>query len=123
MKNEKFRNKSFPKSIGCAFKGLTAAFKEERNFRIYIAIAAVFLVLNILTGSGKYDYAVFVLSAAAVFGAELLNTAIERVCDSRSGEENSDIRFIKDVSAGAVLMLGIGFFVCQGITLISNLLD
>ncbi len=123
MKNEKFRNKSFSRSIFCAFKGLTAAFKEERNFKIYIAVAAVFLVLNILTGSGKYDYIVFILSAAAVFGAELINTAIERVCDSQNSNDNSDIRFIKDVSAGAVLMLGIGFFVCQGLTLISNLLD
>ncbi|MDO4945504.1 MAG: diacylglycerol kinase [Ruminococcus sp.] len=123
MKNEKFRNKSFYGSICCALNGLTAAFKEERNFKIYAAIAAVFLGLNVLTGSGKYDYAVFILSAAAVFGAELLNTATERVCDSLTQEENSDIHFIKDVSAGAVLMFGIGFFICQGITLISNLLD
>ncbi len=50
------KNKNFLQSAKCAIRGLEIGFCTERNFKIYCGIALLFLILNILTGSGLYDY-------------------------------------------------------------------
>ncbi|MDE5993323.1 MAG: diacylglycerol kinase, partial [Oscillospiraceae bacterium] len=49
-------------------------------------------------------------------------TAAERICDSFRPEKDKDVEFIKDVSAAAVLVMGIAFFTAEGAVLISNIL-
>jgi diacylglycerol kinase (ATP) len=44
---------------------------------------------------------------ALVWVAELLNTALEVLCDRVSREQDESIRRIKDVAAGAVLIAAI----------------
>lgn len=116
------KNKSFVQSVMCAFRGIAGGLREERNLKIYIGIAAVILALNILTSSGLYDYILLLTLSCGVFAAEYINTAVERLCDSFCGEENRDVRFDKDVSAGAVLVMGIAFFGAEGAVLLSNIL-
>lgn len=121
MKNQRYITKNLLTSVKYAAAGIKAAFGSEKNFLTYTFIAAAFLLFNVITGSGKYDYALLAVCTAAVFSAELINTALERVCDSRTHDESSDIEFIKNVSAGAVLAAGAAFFICEGIVLISNI--
>lgn len=116
------KNKNFLQSVVCAFRGIAGGFREERNFKIYACIAAVVLALNILTSSGLYDYILFLALSCGVFAAEYVNTAVERLCDSFCAEENRDVRFAKDVSAAAVLIMGITFFGAEGAVLFSNFL-
>ena len=116
------KNKKFMKSVACAFRGIAGGFREERNFKIYTGIAAVVLALNILTSSSLYDYILLLALSCGVFAAEYINTAVERLCDSFCTEENKDVGFAKDVSAGAVLMMGIAFFGAEGAVIISNIL-
>ena len=116
------KNKSFLQSVKCAVKGIAAGFRAERNFKIYTVIALVFLVLNILTSSGLYDYLTLLVLTCTVFSAEYVNTAVERLCDSFCSENDKNVRFIKDVAAGAVLVLGVAFFGAEGAILIFNLL-
>lgn len=116
------KNKSFLQSVKCAVKGASSGFRAERNFKIYMVIALVFLALNIITSSGLYDYIILLALACGAFSAEYINTAIERLCDSFCPEDDENVRFIKDVSAAAVLVTGIAFFGGEGAILISNLL-
>lgn len=116
------KNKNFWQSVACALRGMASGFHAERNFKIYIGIALVFLALNILTASGVYDYILLLILSCGVFAAEYINTAVERLCDSFCTEENRDIMFAKDVSASAVLVMGIAFFGAEGAVLVSNIL-
>lgn len=116
------KNRNFWQSLVCAFRGIASGFRTERNFRIYIGIALVFLALNILTSSGFYDYILLLALSCGVFAVEYINTAVERLCDSFCTEENRDVKFAKDVSASAVLVMGIAFFGTEGAVLVSNLL-
>ena len=116
------KNKSFWQSVACALRGIASGFHEERNFKIYIGIALVFLVLNILTSSGLHDYILLLVLSCGVFAAEYINTAVERLCDSFCTEENKDVKFAKDVSASAVLVMGVAFFGAEGAVLVSNVL-
>lgn len=116
------KNKSFWQSVVCALQGIASGFHAERNFKIYIGIAIVFLILNVLTSSGIYDYILLLVLSCGVFAAEYINTAVERLCDSFCMEENKDVKFAKDVSAGAVLVMGIAFFGAEGAVLVTNVL-
>lgn len=116
------KNRNLWQSIACALKGIGCSFRTERNFKIYIGIVFVFLLLNILTLSGLYDYILLLMLSCGVFAAEYVNTAVERLCDSFCTEENKDIRFAKDVSASAVLVMGVAFFGAEGAVLVSNIL-
>lgn len=116
------KNKNFLQSVKCAFKGIVSGFSSERNFKVYLCIAAFFLVLNILLSVGVYDYVLLIICTCGVFAAEYINTAIERICDRLCSKEDKDIGFVKDVSAAAVLICGIAFFCTEGIILISKLL-
>ncbi len=54
------------------------------------------------------EWAVLILTVSAVLCSELMNTAVERLCDLYTTEKNQNIKFIKDVAAGAVLVFSIG---------------
>ena len=43
-----------------------------------------------------------------VLAAELFNTALEQLCDHLHPEKHANIKVVKDVAAGAVLILSIG---------------
>ncbi len=116
------KNKNFLESVVCAFRGLKNGFLSERNFKIYLVIAAVFLILNIILSSGIYDYIILLILTCSAFGAEYLNTAAERICDRFCDKENDDVKFIKDVAAAAVLMSGFAFFIGEGMILIPKML-
>jgi len=48
-----------------------------------------------------------VIAIGLVWVAELFNTAIEKLCDMVCPEQHPQIKFIKDVSAAAVLVTAI----------------
>lgn len=117
----KMKNENFRQSVRCAFRGIISCFRSERNFKIYICIAFIFLALNILTSSGLYDYIVWAALTCGVFSAEYLNTAVERLCDSFCREDDKNVGFVKDAAAASVLVMGIAFFAAEGAVLVSNI--
>ncbi len=116
------KNKNFFESVVCAIRGIISGFKTEKNFKIYIFIALIFLVFNIILSAENYDYIILIVLTSGVFTAEYFNTAAERIVDKFSNEINNDFKFIKDVAAGAVLISGIAFFSVEAIVLISKLI-
>jgi diacylglycerol kinase len=107
------------RSFGFAARGIWIA-RTGRNLRIHLAVAAavVFLVIGYgLTGS---QLGLVIASIATVISAELLNTAIERLCDFVAELHgigtDPRIRDIKDLAAGAVLVVATGAAVIGVIT-------
>lgn len=115
------KNKNILQSIRCAARGMYACFREERNFRDYTVIAAVFLLLNILCTAALWEYIVFITLVSGAFSAEYINTAIERLIDSYDGEINETNKFIKDAAAAGVLAFGLAFFLSEGLILVPKL--
>ncbi len=96
------------KSFLCAFRGIFDAIKSEAHLRFHIVAAFYVAVFAALGDCSKTQWILLILTISSVFCAELINTAFERLCDLYSKEKNEKIRFIKDVSAGAVLVTAIG---------------
>ena len=107
------KNKTFGEAVRCAGRGLLYAFRTERNFRRYLVLAAVFLAVNLGLRVPLPAHIVYIVTICVTFAFEVLNTAVEHLCDSVSDEPRPDIRLIKDIAAGAVLMSSLSFFLSE----------
>jgi diacylglycerol kinase (ATP) len=90
-----------------AFRGIATIFRSEINFVIQSAIALLVLAAGILLGITPTEWIIIILLIGMVLGAEAFNTAIERLCDAIDDQPSPKIRFIKDASAAAVLILSL----------------
>ncbi len=95
----------FKKSFRFAVHGLRYAFQNERNFRIESAIALGILILAFVLELSLLEKSVLLVMCAVVLGMELANTALERVIDMLKPRVHPYARIVKDVMAGAVLLV------------------
>jgi diacylglycerol kinase len=78
-----------------------------RNFRLMLAAAGVVLVVGALLDVSRATWTTLLLCVALVLGAEVLNTAIERLADVVHPNRAPAVRDLKDVAAGAVLVVSL----------------
>lgn len=90
-----------------ALDGLFSVIRNERNFRIHICVAVYVAVFSVIGKVGVPTFLKFLICIGAVMAAELFNTAIELLCDEITHAYNENIKRIKDVSAGAVLVVAL----------------
>ncbi len=91
-------------SFRYALQGLAAVVRSENNMRIHLTAATVVIIAGFLKGLSKVEWLFIAIAVALVFLSEAFNTAIENLCDLYSQEQNKQIKKIKDISAGAVLI-------------------
>ncbi len=90
-----------------AIKGFKACAQTERNFRIHLAAAFYVLIASAVSQLNAIEWTAVLICIGAVTGAELFNTAIEKLCDAFSPGWSKTIGVIKDMAAGAVLMFAV----------------
>jgi diacylglycerol kinase len=103
------------RSFKYAFKGIWCAIITETNMRVHISTAILIFLISPYYNFSKTDFFIILAAIFAVIVLEMLNSAVERTCDLVTKEQNDDVKHIKDITAGAVL-LGTVFAVCIGIT-------
>ena len=104
MKNPKYQATNFFKSQGHARSGIRLIFKNERNFRIDLIIALIVIAFGFIFRISHTDWIAISLVISMVLVSETVNSAIEALCDTVSLEYKVNIKYAKDVSAGAVLV-------------------
>lgn len=110
------KNQPFAKRLAFALAGLGAAVKSEASFRTQLLLAGVAAVVLTLLRPPLTWVALCVLSAAAVFAMELMNTALEHLADRLHPEQHPSIRLAKDCAAAAVLMASMASVVIGAMT-------
>ena len=80
---------------------------EELNFRVHVLAAVVVITMGFCFKISVTEWLFVIGCSAMVMAMEMLNTAVEKICNLVSSEFHSLIKFIKDVSAGAVLICAI----------------
>ena len=94
-------------SFKFAFKGIFLLLKNEHNAWIHL-LAAVFVVLaGFYFAITKIEWMIEVLAIGLVFAAEAFNSAIEALVDKISPGYDETAGKIKDLAAGAVLIVAI----------------
>ena len=92
------------KSFAFAFNGLKICFSNETNFKVHILLVVIAMLFGIgFTISGTEWLAIF-FCIALVLSMEMVNTAIEKLCDMVQVDFHPAIKKIKDIAAGAALV-------------------
>jgi diacylglycerol kinase len=105
---------SFLRSFIYAGRGIWIMIQKERNFKIHLLAFLLVLGAGIYFQITKVEWLIISLTSAFVLSLETVNSAIERLCDLYSSDQNEKIKNIKDISAGAVLIAA-GFAVVVGL--------
>lgn len=100
--------KKFLRGFKFAFKGILYCIKNERNMRIHTVAAVYVLIFARFFEFTGCEYAILIMTIAAVLAAEAFNTSLERIANKFGMEYNRLIEIAKDTAAGAVLLLAIG---------------
>ncbi|MDE3183879.1 MAG: diacylglycerol kinase family protein [Bacteroidota bacterium] len=99
------------KSFGWAFNGLKDCILHEKNFRIQYILALLVVIAGIFFSLSPTEWMIILLSFAMVLSFEIINSAIEKLCDLVSPDFNLTIKKVKDMSASAVLLSAIISFI------------
>jgi diacylglycerol kinase len=108
-------NKNFFKSFHFAISGLKLAFKE-RNFKIFCFIAVLVIILMFLFKVSLFEKTILILTISFTMALELINIQIEKTLDFLHPSYHPKIKEIKDISAGAVLIM------CPGAVIVGILI-
>lgn len=110
-------------SFRYAFNGLKILFTKEHNARIHLVIAITSIVIGITLNISPIEWTIVLVLIALVFSLEIINTAIEYLCNFISPEWHKVIKDIKDLSAAAVLVAAIISIICGIIIFVPKLCD
>ena len=111
--------KKLGKSFKDAAQGIKTVTRHERNFRIHIVMMLYVVFFSVIGRAEKSDVACFVLCFGIMLAAELINTALELLCDEVTEQYSERIRDVKDIAAGAVLVSAIASAVVGLMTFLS----
>jgi diacylglycerol kinase len=96
------------KSFHYALRGIGYILRLERNARIHLVIAIIVLLAGVLLKLSVLELAAIFFAILTVFLAEIANTALEKTLDLIKPQPHENIRMVKDMAAGAVLVAAIG---------------
>jgi len=105
--DRKLNFKSRLRSIRCACRGIQQVITHETNARIHLFLTITVLALGIVFSISTTEWLFIVLCIGGVISAEAMNSAVEKLVDTVSPEHNENARLVKDMAAGAVLIMAL----------------
>ena len=105
-----------------AFRGLGLCIHGERNFRVHMTAAFYVTDFALMGRATAAEAAMLCLCFGLTVGAELMNTAIERLCDRQASGYDGFVRNAKDIAAAGVFVcaaacvaVGVCIFLFEGV--------
>jgi diacylglycerol kinase len=96
------------KSFNWALNGLKTVWLEEINFRLECLIAVLILVTAIFFDFSFTELLAIIVAIIFVISAEIINTAVEDLCNKVQPNQDPLIGKVKDIMAGYVLIVSLG---------------
>ncbi len=85
-------------------RALARAFSTEHAVRQELLLLVIALPLAWIITGDAWRYAALIGALLVVVAVELLNTAIEKLCDQLHPDQHDSIGYVKDLGSAAVLM-------------------
>jgi diacylglycerol kinase (ATP) len=104
MKTREFSFRGRAGSFRFAFNGVKQFFQREHNARIHFLFSVSVFVAAWWFRLSRNEIICLVIVTGGVWITEIMNTVIERIMDFISPERHPEIKYIKDLSAAAVLI-------------------
>lgn len=90
-----------------ALRGLNLCIHGERNFRVHMVTAFYVTVFALMGRADAAEGAILCICFGLTMGAELMNTAIERLCDRQAYGYDGYVRNAKDIAAAGVFVCAV----------------
>ena len=94
-------------SFQYALAGIWHTLKTQRNAQIHITVAVAIFILGLILNLDPIEWAILALTTGFVISIEMLNTVAEAAMDYATTDFNPQVKIVKDVAAGAVLVAAI----------------
>ena len=107
MQNEPFSLKKRLKSFVYAINGVKILLHDEHNARIHALATLCVLWFGVYFNITSTEWIAVLFAIGFVFSMEMVNSAIENLCDFMSPDKHETIKKVKDLAAGAVLISAI----------------
>jgi diacylglycerol kinase len=91
-------------SLRFAWEGVHRFFTQECNAWIHLAATIAVFIAASLFRLSRMEIICLVVVTGLVWSAEIINTAIEKTMDFISPQQRHEVKYIKDLSAAAVLI-------------------
>ena len=91
-----------------AWTGLKTGWQKEYNLKVFTLVSAGVIIAMIGFRTSLLENAILILTMSVMFSLELLNSQIEKFLDIVSPQKNRLVKYVKDLSAGAVLVSAAG---------------
>lgn len=95
------------KTFAAAFNGIQHFFRTERNGKIQLAVACFTLLVGFYLRLSSVEWILILFCISLVISLEMINTALEHLCNHVHSDYHSTIKIIKDIAAAAVLFASI----------------
>ncbi len=122
IKDQRFSIRGRLRSFYYAGIGLGQFFRQEHNARIHLAAAIVVAILGWWLKVSHMEAIALTIVVGLVWVTEILNTCIEKAMDMITLERHPQIKIIKDLAAGAVLVAAITAAVVGAIIFIPKII-
>ena len=104
MDNKGFSINKVLRSFRFAFRGVGVLFREEHNAWVHLFATILVIAAGFIFQISQIEWALVAFAIGLVFAAEILNSALERLCDIVQPEQDKRIGDIKDLCAAGVLL-------------------
>lgn len=105
-----------------AFRGIGFVL-QGGGFSFHVFAAIVSIVLGFCFNISTIEWCFILFSIGSVIAAEIFNSSIEQICNFIEPNQNNKIGKIKDMGAGAVLVLAIMSFIVGAIIFIPKIME
>jgi diacylglycerol kinase len=95
-------------SFRYAFSGISYVFRTQKNAWIHAGATVLATALGLWLRISATSWAILMITFAAVWSAECINTAVEAAVDLISPQKHPLAKVAKDASAAGVLFVAIG---------------
>jgi len=99
--------RDFLKSFIYAIHGLWSGIADQRNLKFQFGVAVIVVGAGFYLSITAIEWCIILLCIGMVIGLELVNTALENLVDLVTLERKPLAGKIKDIAAGAVLIVSI----------------
>ncbi|HMP93998.1 MAG TPA: diacylglycerol kinase family protein [Phnomibacter sp.] len=99
--------KRFLQRVRYACQGWRWFFTHELHGQIQLAVGVVVTVAGLVLNISTTEWALVLLCIGAVLACEMINSTIEKLCNHLHPEQHKQIGLVKDMAAGAVLLMSV----------------